>query len=178
MQNIKLHDKSFELFLAEKDIHLAIKELGKKIQADYKDLNPIFIGVLNGSFLFIADLIRQFEGNCEVSFLRMSSYIGTKSSENIKTLIGLNENLKDRHVIIVEDIVDTGNTIENLFELISKEEPASLKVSTLLFKPDVYKKDIPIDYVAINVGNEFLVGYGLDYDGLGRNLKDIYVINS
>lgn len=177
MQNVTLHDKSFRPFLTEKEIKDAIKQLAKKLQKDYQDENPIFIGILNGSFLFTADLVREFDGNCEVTFLRMASYEGTASTGNVQTVLGIKEDIKDRNVIIIEDIVDTGNTVEKLYEVLSKEQPSSLKIATLLFKPNAYKKDIPIDYVAITVGNEFLVGYGLDYDGLGRNLKDIYIIN-
>lgn len=177
MNTVKLHDKTFKPFLSEKEIQTAIQKLAVEIQKDYQDLNPIFIGILNGSFLFTADLVREFTGDCEVTFLRMASYEGTNSTGKVQTVMGIKESLKDRHVVIIEDIVDTGNTVEKLFEVLTKEQPASLKIATLLYKPNAYKKDIPIDYVAKIVGNEFLVGYGLDYDGLGRNLKDIYIIN-
>ena len=177
MNTVKLHDKTFKPFLSEKEIQVAIQKLAVEIQKDYQDLNPIFIGILNGSFLFTADLVREFTGDCEVTFLRMASYEGTNSTGKVKTVMGIKETLKDRHVVIIEDIVDTGNTVEKLVEVLTKEQPASLKIATLLYKPKAYQKDIPIDYVAITVGNEFLVGYGLDYDGLGRNLKDIYIIN-
>lgn len=177
MNIVKLHDKTFKPFLSEKEIQTAIQKLAVEIQKDYQDLNPIFIGILNGSFLFTADLVREFTGDCEVTFLRMASYEGTNSTGNVQTVMGIKESLKDRHVVIIEDIVDTGNTVEKLEEVLTKEQPASLKIATLLYKPEAYQKDIPIDYVAITVGNEFLVGYGLDYDGLGRNLKDIYIIN-
>ncbi len=177
MQNVTLHDKSFRPFLTEKEIQDAIKQLAKQLQKDYQDSNPIFIGILNGSFLFTADLVREFEGDCEVTFLRMASYEGTESTGDVQTVLGIKEDIKNRNIVIIEDIVDTGNTVEKLYETLSKEQPSSLKIATLLFKPNAYQKDIPIDYVAITVGNEFLVGYGLDYDGLGRNLKDIYIIN-
>ncbi len=177
MKNVTLHDKTFKPFLSKEEIQRAIEKLALDIQKDYEGLNPIFLGVLNGSFLFTADLVREFEGNCEVSFIRMASYEGTNTTGNVNTIMGLKESLKDRHVIIIEDIVDTGNTIERLVQLLTKEQPTSLKIATLLYKPKAYQKEIPIDYVAITVGNEFLVGYGLDYDGLGRNLKDIYIIN-
>lgn len=177
MKNVTLHDKSFKPFLSKEEIQKAIQKLALGIQKDYQNLNPIFLGVLNGSFLFTADLVREFEGDCEISFIRMASYEGTSTTGTVNTVLGLKESLKDRHVIVIEDIVDTGNTIEKLIEILKKEEPTSLKIATLLFKPKAYQKDIPIDYVAISVGNEFLVGYGLDFDGLGRNLKDIYIIN-
>lgn len=177
MQEVTLHDKSFRPFLTEKEIQDAIKQLANKIQKDYQDAKPIFIGILNGSFLFTADLVREFKGDCEVTFLRMASYEGTESTGDVQTVLGIKEELKGRDVVIIEDIVDTGNTVEKLFEVLTKEQPKSLKIATLLYKPNAYTKQISIDYVAITVGNEFLVGYGLDYDGLGRNLKDIYIIN-
>ncbi len=177
MNIVKLHDKSFRPFISSKEIDKAIKNVAIKIQKDYENKKPLFLGILNGSFLFTADLVREFDGDCEVSFLRMASYEGTATTGTVNTIMGLKESLKDRHVIIIEDIVDTGNTVEKLFEELEKEKPASLKIATLLYKPKAYTKQIPIDYVAKEVGNEFLVGYGLDYDGLGRNLKDIYIIN-
>ncbi len=177
MNIVKLHDKTFKPFISANKIDEAIKNLAIKIQEDYENKTPIFIGILNGSFLFTADLVREFNGDCEVSFLRMASYEGTETTGKVNTVMGLKESLTDRHVVIIEDIVDTGNTVEKLFEVLEKENPASLKIATLLYKPKAYTKNIPIDYVAMEVGNEFLVGYGLDYDGLGRNLKDIYIIN-
>lgn len=176
-KKIQLHDKSFVPFLGSEQIQSAIENLGKKIQKDYQDKNPIFIGILNGSFLFVADLVRTFEGDCEVSFIKMASYEGTSTTGTVTELIGLKENIKDRHVIILEDIVDTGTTLEKLYQELIKDQPASLEIATLLFKPKAYQKEIPVKYVALEVGNEFLVGYGLDYNGLGRNLKDIYIIH-
>lgn len=176
MSMVQLHDKKFKPFIDKEQIQAAIIRLAGEIQKDYNDKNPVFIGVLNGSFLIVADLVREFEGDCEVSFVKMASYEGTNTTGVVNELIGLNNSIVDRHVVIIEDIVDSGNTIEKLVDLLGKDKPASLKIATLLYKPKAYKKDIPIDYVAIEVGNEFLVGYGLDYDGLGRNLKDIYII--
>lgn len=176
-KTIQLHDKQFVPFMEASKIAAAINSLGEKLNIDYKDKNPLFIGVLNGSFLFVSDLVRQYEGNCEVSFIKMASYEGTSTTGVVTELIGLKEDIKDRHVIILEDIVDTGNTLERIHAELSKQKPASLEIATLLFKPKAYQKDIPVNYVAMEVGNEFLVGYGLDYDGLGRNLKDIYIIN-
>lgn len=173
---IQLHDKQFKPFIDSAKIQDAILSLANKINQDYSNKQPVFIGVLNGSFLFVADLVREFEGNCDVSFMKMASYEGTSTTGVVNELIGLNEDIKDRHVIILEDIVDTGNTLEKLFQELRKQAPASLEIATLLFKPKAYQKDIPVKYVAMEVGNEFLVGYGLDYDGLGRNLKDIFII--
>ena len=176
MEIVQLHDKKFKPFINQKQINTAILRLAEKIQNTYQDKSPVFIGVLNGSFLFVSDLVREFSGNCEVSFVKMASYEGVSTTGKVNELIGLNHSIKDRHVVIIEDIVDSGNTVEKLVELLAKDNPASLKIATLLYKPKAYKKDILIDYVAMEVGNEFLVGYGLDYDGLGRNLKEIYII--
>jgi hypoxanthine phosphoribosyltransferase len=176
MTTVELHDKKFKPFITEKEIHSAVLKMVDKIQSDYEGMNPVFIGVLNGSFIIVADLVREFIGDCEVSFVKMASYEGTNTTGVVNELIGLNQTIENRHVVIIEDIVDSGNTIEKLVELIGKDKPASVKIATLLFKPRAYQKTIPVDYVAIEVGNEFLVGYGLDYDGLGRNLKDIYII--
>ena len=176
MDTVTLHDKTFRPFISEDKILSAIKETALQIQNDYDGLCPIFLGVLNGSFLFTADLVREFKGDCEVSFIRVASYEGTETTGEVKEVLGIKEDLKGRHIIIIEDIVDTGNTLEKLYEIINKHNPASLKIATLLYKPNAYTKDIPIDYASMEVGNEFLVGYGLDYDGLGRNLKDIYIL--
>jgi hypoxanthine phosphoribosyltransferase len=176
MSSIQLHDKHFRPFITSEKIAEVIGKVAQKIQNDYHDKKPLFIGVLNGSFLFAADLVRHFEGNCEVSFIKLASYEGTSSTGTIQELIGFNENLEGRNLIVIEDIVDTGNTLERIYQDLEKRNPKSIAIATLLFKPNAYKKSFPINYVAMEVGNEFLVGYGLDYDGLGRNLKDIYVV--
>ncbi len=173
---IQLHDKQFKPFIDSSRIQEAIRGLANQINQDYKDAQPLFVGILNGSFLFTADLVREFNGNCDVSFMKMASYEGTSSTGVVNELIGLSENLEGRDVVILEDIVDTGNTLEKLFHELEKKNPKSLAIATLLFKPNAYQKDILVKYAAMEVGNEFLVGYGLDYDGLGRNLKDIYII--
>ncbi len=176
MNRVKLHNKYFKLFIDAESIQSAISKIAEIINKDYKEKSPIFIGVLNGSFLFTADIVRKFKSNCEISFIRLSSYSGTESSGNVLEVMGLNEDIKGRDVLILEDIVDSGNTLVKIVDLLKKKQPKSLKIATFLFKPNAYKKDIPVDYVAMEVGNEFLVGYGLDYDGLGRNLEDIYII--
>lgn len=173
---IKLHDKEFRPYIPSEKIQDVIQTLAKRINEDYKGKHPIFIGVLNGSFLFTADLVREFEGNCDVSFVKMASYEGTNTTGTVNELIGLKEDVSNRHLVVLEDIVDTGNTLEKIVDVLKAKNPASLKIATLLFKPKAYQKTIPVDYAALEVGNEFLVGYGLDYDGLGRNLKDIYII--
>lgn len=173
---IQLHDKAFRPYISAEKIQGVISSLANKVNEDYHKKTPLFVGVLNGSFLFAADLIREFDGDCEVSFIKMASYDGTQTTGVVNELIGLKEDIQGRHVIILEDIVDTGNTLEKIYDLLNARQPASLRIATLLFKPKAYQKNIPVDYVAMEVGNEFLVGYGLDYDGLGRNLKDIYII--
>ena len=171
---IHLHDKTFEPFISSEEIDFAIKNMAKQIDDDFFDEVPVFVGVLNGSFMVISDLLKQYKGMCEVSFVKMSSYDGTESTNFVKQLIGLNENLEGRTVIIVEDIVDTGNTIEVLKEVFKGKGVKHLKIATLFFKPEAYKKDIKIDYIGIRIPNKFIVGYGLDYNGLGRNLPDVY----
>jgi hypoxanthine phosphoribosyltransferase len=171
---IQLHDKKFEIFIAAEEIEFAIKNLAKQIEDDFFDEVPVFIGVLNGSFMVLSDLVKNYKGPCEVSFVKLSSYEGTATTHEVKTLIGLNESLKDRTVVVVEDIVDTGNTVELLKQMIKNEGVKHFKIATLFMKSDAYTKDIKIDYVGIRIPNKFIVGYGLDYDGLGRNLNDVY----
>jgi hypoxanthine phosphoribosyltransferase len=174
MQTVKLHDKTFELFIGENSIKSAIADLALRINTAYEGKNPLFLGILNGSFLFAADLFRQINGNAEISFLKMASYQGTATTGKINELIGLNEDISNRHIIVIEDIVDTGITLEKIIADLQKRQPASIAIATLLFKPAAYQKNITVNYVGIEVANDFLVGYGLDYDGLGRNLKEIY----
>lgn len=162
--------------IREEQIQQSVIELAKRLDVDLEGQTPLFVGVLNGSFMFLADLMKHVTIPCEISFVKLASYEGTSSTGMIKQLVGLNENIKDRTVVIVEDIVDTGNTIEHLQQSLRTQLPKTIKVATLLFKPEAYTKDIPVDYVALSVPNDFLVGYGLDYDGLGRNLKHIYKI--
>ena len=176
MKKVTLEDKHFKLFIESKKIIAEIDQLSLRINAYYANKKPIFFCVLNGAFLFASELIKRFDHECEVSFVKLSSYEGLNSSGVVRNLIGLNENIKDRELIIVEDIVDTGNTIYSVYNNIKSKEPKSLEVATLLFKPDAYQKNISIKYPVINVGNEFLVGFGLDYNGIGRNLQDIYII--
>ena len=176
MKKVSLEDKNFRIFIESAKIQEAIDAVSFKINNDFAKSNPIFVCVLNGSFMFASDLIKRFNHDCEVTFLKVASYEGTQSTGSIKELIGLNESISDRHVIIVEDIVDTGATLEAVVNELELLGPKSIQVSTLLYKPLAYKRTIPIDYAAIEVGNEFLVGYGLDYNGLGRNLEEIYII--
>lgn len=172
---IEIDDKKFELFLEYEQIKKRIRLLAIQLNVDFENRIPVFVGVLNGSFIFLADLIKEIHISSEVSFVKVSSYEGDKSSGKIKKEIGLQMSLKDRDVIIVEDIVDSGKTLEYLLEMINHENPASVNVCTLLLKPKSLKVDIDeITYVGFEIPDEFVVGYGLDYNGLGRNLRDIY----
>lgn len=173
---ITIHDKKFEVYITESEIEFAIEKITQKLFDDFQDETPVFIGVLNGSFRFVAQVIKNYNNNCTISFVKVASYHGTENAA-IENLIGLNEDIKDKHVIILEDIVDTGNTVEYLKAELKKQEPKSVKIATLFFKPDVFKKDIKIDYVGIRIQDKFIVGYGLDYDGLGRNLNDVYALS-
>lgn len=177
MSIIKVKDKSFKPFISEEKLQESIKEVARKINQDYKGKTPIFLGVLNGSFMFFSDLLKSIELECEVSFVKMASYEGTSTTGVVNELIGLNEDIEGRDIILIEDIVDTGNTLEKLHKMLAEKNPASIKIATLLYKPDAYTKAHAIDYVGIEIPNAFVLGYGLDYDGLARNLKSIYVLN-
>jgi hypoxanthine phosphoribosyltransferase len=176
MNTVKLHDKHFEIFIDKSEIETAVKAVAKKINEDCLYDVPLFLSVLNGSFMFTSDLLKNVQIPCELSFVKLASYSGVGTTGKVNELIGLNESIKGRNVIIVEDIVDTGITLEMLIDSIEKYEAKSIKVATLLFKPKAYQKNRIIDYVGMEVGNEFLVGYGLDYNARGRNLADIYKI--
>ncbi len=178
MNTVKLHDKYFIPFIDSKQIAHAVKKMANQIENDLKGEQPIFIGILNGSFMFIADFVRQYKGNCEVSFVKLASYQGTSSTGKIKELVGLQEDLKGKTVVILEDIIDTGNTLKEIFKIFKDKEVKTLKIATLFFKPEVFKKDLKIDYIGLSIANKFIVGYGLDYDGLGRNLTDIYQLKT
>ena len=174
MAEVTLKDKTFGINIENSEILAAVERVADQINADYKDEVPLFISVLNGAFIFTADLMKFLTVDCLVSFAKFSSYEGTESTGKVKTLMGFGEEVNGRSIIILEDIVDSGTTVEHIMEQMSAYQPKDVRIATLLFKPDAYKKDIPIHYKAIEVPNDFLVGYGLDYDGLGRNLKDIY----
>jgi len=171
---IQLHDKQFVPFISSEEIEFALANMAKQMDDDFFDEVPVFIGVLNGAFMAVSDLMKNYRGMCEVSFVKMASYEGMETTNDVKQLIGLNQNLEGRTVVVVEDIVDTGNTVESLKAIFKEQKVKHFKIATLFFKPDAFKKDIKIDYVGIRIPNKFIVGYGLDYDGLGRNLKDVY----
>ena len=171
---IQVLDKKFKPYIKAEQIQQQVAELARKINSDYEDKCPLFIAILNGSFMFASDLFKELTIKAEICFIKLASYKGTKSTGNVITSIGLDESLKDRHVIIVEDIVDTGKTLYEFLPQLTNQQPASLKIAALLHKPEALVFPLTIDYLGFNVPNKFLLGYGLDYDGLGRNLKEIY----
>jgi hypoxanthine phosphoribosyltransferase len=174
MANVTLHDKHFEPYVDEADVAKAIDTLAAKVAKDYADKTPLFIGVLNGSYFFASELLKRLDIQCEISFVKVASYHGTVSSGTVSQLIGLNERIAGRHVVVLEDIVDTGNTIVHIMAALNEKQPATVAIAALLLKPEAYKKDIPINYVALEIPNVFVVGSGLDHDGLGRNLPGIF----
>ena len=178
MEKVKIKDKVFRCYIAEDRISTAIESLASKINSDFKEANPLFLVVLNGSFMFAADLLRKVNIDCDISFIKVSSYNGLASSGQVNELIGLTEEVNGRQVIIIEDIVDTGSTLEKLYYLLKFKGAVDIKIATLLFKPEAYKKTMAVDLVGIEIPNKFVVGYGLDYDGQGRNLKEIYVLDN
>jgi hypoxanthine phosphoribosyltransferase len=171
---IHVKDKSFKPYLSAEEISTQIKKIAAQINIDYVDKRPIFIAILNGAFMFAADLFKDITIDAEISFIKLASYVGTKSTGNVITSIGLDESLKDRHVIIIEDIVDTGTTLFKFLPQLHDQHPASLKLAVLLNKPESIQHPIKIDYLGFSVPDKFLLGFGLDYDGLGRNLPAIY----
>ena len=173
-----IHDKTFVTFITAEKIQERVKVMGAAIDRDYAGKRPLLIGVLNGSVIFMADLLRHISIPCEIAFIRVSSYSGTESSGTVKSVMGLSENLEGRDVIIVEDIIDTGDTAKYLLDELQKKNPASLKMATILFKPTALRQPIYPEYFGFDIPPAFVVGYGLDYDNLGRNLADIYQLKS
>lgn len=171
---VKLLDKEFAPYITEKEIKERISQMGDKISEAYKDKNPLFVSVLNGAFMFSADLIRTVKIPLEITFIRVASYDALKSSGNVREILGLKENVFGRDILILEDIVDTGTTLENLLESFKDLDPASIKVASLLHKPEAQEKSIHPDFVGFKIPNKFVVGYGLDYKGKGRELNEIY----
>lgn len=174
MPVIKVHDKSFDTYLSEEVIQNRIKEMAAEISRDYAGKRPLFIAILNGSFMFAADLFKHLSINAEICFIKLASYKGMKSSGNVVTSIGLEDDLFGKDVVIVEDIVDTGKTLHNFLPKLLHQQPRSLKIASLLHKPEATEYPLQLDYIGFDIPNKFVVGYGLDYDGLGRNLKEIY----
>lgn len=173
---VRLNDKSFRLYKSESEILTLVRNIAAHINDDYIGKRPLLIPILNGSFLFAADLLKELKLDCELTFIKVASYQGVTSTGSPTTLIGLNQSIEGRHIIIIEDIVDTGNTLAKILPMLMAQKPASLKIASLLFKPAACKLNVTIDYIGAEIPNDFIVGYGLDYEGLGRNLRDIYQV--
>lgn len=176
MSTIQIKDKSFTTFITEDKILKEVSRVADEINRDLAGTEPLFLSVLNGSFMFTADLMKRIKFPCDISFVKLASYQGTSSSGKVKELVGLNENIEGRTVVIVEDIIDTGFTMKGLVETLRSKNPKDIRIATLLVKPDKLQVKLDIDYVAMNIPNDFIVGYGLDYDGKGRNYRDIYTV--
>jgi hypoxanthine phosphoribosyltransferase len=176
MSTVKIIDKTFATSITEAQIKQRIKELAAQLSKDFEGKNPLLIGVLNGAFIFAADLIREMTTPCEISFVKLASYQGTTSTGKVHEVLGINENLSGRHVIIIEDIVDTGRTMKQMVESLGTRNPASVHICTLFVKPDKLEEQLDIEYAAFSIPNDFIVGYGLDYDQQGRWLKEIYTL--
>ena len=175
MESIQIHDKHFVPFINKDKIKQYVEFLANQIAKDIgPDEVPIFIGILNGSFMFAADFVRNYPHECHITFVKMASYEGVNSTGEIKHLVGINEDLTGKTVVILEDIIDTGNTLAEIYDIFRDKHVKKLMIATLFFKPDVFRKELPIDYIGKSIEDKFIVGYGLDYDGLGRNLPDIY----
>lgn len=177
MSKIQVHDKTFSTFLSAAEIHQQVKRIADEINKDYAGKKPLFIAILNGSFMFASDLFKELTIEAEVCFIKLASYQGIKSTGHVVTTIGLDASLKDRHVIVIEDIVDTGKTLSDFLPQLNDQNPASVKLATLLHKPEALKYQVQLDYVGFSIPNKFVLGYGLDYDGLGRNLKEIFQLD-
>jgi hypoxanthine phosphoribosyltransferase len=175
--NKQILDKSFKPYLTREVLDVAIQKIADQINHDYQDKNPLFIAILNGSFIFAADLFKKITIPAEISFIKLASYKGTKSTGNVVTAIGLETDLYDRHVVVLEDIIDTGKTLSEFLPQLNHQQPKSLKVCTLLHKKEATKYPVPIDYMGFVIPNLFVVGYGLDYNGFGRNLDQIMQID-
>ena len=177
MKQVNIHDKTFELYIPYEKIRSVIEVMAEKMNTDFAEKDPLFVCILNGSFMFAAELFKRINlMKAQITFVKLASYHGDKTSGEVKQLIGFNENLTGRTVVILEDIVDTGITLDNILEQLKLLKPAEIKVATLLLKPDALKKEVQLDYIGLKIPNDFIVGYGLDYDGLGRNLIDIYSV--
>ncbi|MBN2639235.1 MAG: hypoxanthine phosphoribosyltransferase [Bacteroidales bacterium] len=178
MAPITVLDKQFEKYINYEQIDAAIEKVAKELEKDLHDKNPLFLVILNGAFMFAGDLFKKLNFPAEISFIKFTSYSGTQSTGKVKKLIGLDQSIEGRTIVLVEDIVDTGISMEHILSYLEEQNYEDLKIATLLFKPKAYKKSFKIDYIGIEIPNDFIIGYGLDYDGQARNLKDIYKIIS
>jgi hypoxanthine phosphoribosyltransferase len=177
MERIKLQDKWFKVMIPASEIDKAVSHVAEQLNERYQGRTPVFLGVLNGSFLFLSDLVRKISFDSQLAFVKISSYCGTESTGDVKQQLGVDVDVEGRDIIIVEDIVETGHSMNYLLDYLKVKNPASISICTLFFKPEKFLYDYKIDYTALSIGNEFIVGYGLDYNQLGRNLKDIYVVD-
>lgn len=177
MERIKLQDKWFKVMIPASEIDAAVERVAQQLNKRYEGHTPIFLGVLSGSFLFLSDLVRKISFDSQLAFVKISSYSGTESTGNVQQQLGIDFDIEGRDIIIVEDIVETGHSMNYLLDYLKAKNPASISICTLFFKPDKFLYEYKIDYTALSIGNEFIVGYGLDYNQLGRNLKDIYVVD-
>jgi hypoxanthine phosphoribosyltransferase len=176
MSRIKVHDKEFELYIPQDQIERSIRKVADDINRDFAGKNPLFLVVLNGAFMFAAELFKNIEIECEISFVKLSSYAGTSSTSVVRELIGLDHSIHDRNIVMVEDIIDTGLTMKFTIEKMMKLEAKEVKIATMLFKPNAFQFDYHIDYIGLEIPNDFIIGYGLDYNEHARNLPDIYKI--
>ncbi len=174
MKEVKVHDRHFVQYLGASQIQNRVEEIAAQINEEYEGKDILFIGVLNGAFMFASDLLQNINIPCEITFVKMASYQSTQTTGNVEQLLGLRESIEGRHVVIIEDIVDTGLTMSRALADLSKQNPASLAVATLLFKKECLKENVPLKYIGFEIPDRFVVGYGLDYDAQGRNLRDIY----
>ncbi len=177
MKAIQIHDQNFEFYINRDQLLNAVRLLAERLAKDLDGEIPIFISILNGSFVFAADFMRAYPGECEISFIKLASYDKTKSTGKVKQLLGINEDLTNRTVVVLEDIIDTGATLQKTYEILANAKVKQLKIVSMFFKPEVFKKELHIDYVAFEIPDNFIVGYGLDYNGLGRNLPDVYKLS-
>lgn len=178
MKSIKIKDKEFDLFIEEEKISESIQRIADKMNVELDGKDPVFLAILNGAFMFAGELMKKVTIPSEITFVRLASYRGISSTEQVQEVLGLNESIEGRTVVIVEDIVDTGNTMVALMKQLNELNPKEIKIATLLFKPEALKNPLNLDYVALRIPSDFIVGYGLDYDGYGRNLSDIYKLKS
>jgi hypoxanthine phosphoribosyltransferase len=176
MKEITILDKTFREFISEDEIRLRIDELAKKINRDLAGKDVVFLGILNGAFMFASDLFKRINFEAKISFVKLASYEGTSSSGSIKELIGWNEDIRKKSVVVIEDIVDTGHTLERIMDELKMRKAAEIKIAAMLFKPAAYTRSIPLDYVGMEIPDNFVVGYGLDYNGYGRNLPSVYTL--
>ncbi len=176
MENLKILDKEFEILIPHSEIQERVKSIANQINQEFENQEVIFLSVLNGAFMFASDLLKEIKVKSKISFVKLASYQGTTSEGKVKNIIGINEDIKDAIVIVIEDIIDTGLTMEHVIKQLQEYQPKEIKLATLVFKPDTFKAHYDIDYIGMDIPNNFIVGYGLDYNGYGRNYKDIYTL--